>query len=111
LDAPEPTAANADLWATYFRNEWRRWLSPFGGPSIAPVEEVADGTAARVAGLLSLVAAPTIGWMYRSNAPQVTGERSEAEQAADASVQAIEIHDDAEEAPVVSTVEREETAA
>lgn len=111
MDAPEPTAANADLWATYFRNEWGRWLSPFAGPSIAPVDEVAEGAAARVAGLLSLFAAPTIGWMYRNSAPHITSERSEAEQAADASVQAVEIHTEAEDAPVATSAGREESAA
>jgi hypothetical protein len=62
--APEPTIANADLWARYFEREWGRWLEPLGG------REVAEGAGARVAGLISLVAAGPIAWLYSANSPE-----------------------------------------
>jgi hypothetical protein len=61
---PEPTIANADLWASYFEREWGRWLSPLGA------REVAEGAGARMAGFISLVAAGPIAWLYNSNYPQ-----------------------------------------
>lgn len=66
----ESTVANADLWSRYFQNEWSRWLNPLGVPAASPVAQVADGTAARVASLLTLVAAGPIAWLYSSNTPQ-----------------------------------------
>jgi hypothetical protein len=65
------TVANADLWTRYFQDEWNRWLNP-RAESGAPVSQVAEGTAARVAGFLTLVAAGPIAWLYSANAPQVT---------------------------------------
>lgn len=60
----ESTVANADLWTRYFQNEWSRW----GASPHASVSAMAEGTAARVAGFLTLVAAGPIAWMYSSNA-------------------------------------------
>ncbi len=60
----EATVANADLWARYFQDQWSRWLDPFGVLAAAPVSQVAQGTAARVASFLTLVAAGPIAWMY-----------------------------------------------
>lgn len=68
------TVANADLWSRYFQNEWSRWLNP-RGESGTPMSDVAEGTAARVAGFLTLVAAGPIAWLYSANAPQVTQTR------------------------------------
>lgn len=69
------TVANADLWTRYFQNEWSRWLNP-SGQSSTPVSEVAEGTAARVAGFLTLVAAGPIAWLYSANVPQVSHIRA-----------------------------------
>lgn len=76
MSANEPTVANVDLWSKYFQDEWGRWLNPLGVQTPAP--EVAEGTAARVAGFLALVAAGPIAWLYSSNTPNVTPIRAEA---------------------------------
>jgi hypothetical protein len=60
------TIANADLWSRYFQNEWSRWA-----PSDSPMAEIAEGTAARVASFLTLVAAGPIAWLYMANEPKV----------------------------------------
>ncbi len=70
MDPHESTVANADLWARYFEEQWSRWLNPLG-PS-APLSEMAEGTAARIANLLTLVAAAPIAWLYSANAPHVS---------------------------------------
>jgi len=67
----EATVLNADLWSRYFQNQWSSFLNPFGVPAQAPVSEMAEGTAARVAGFLTFVAAGPIAWMYSANAPGV----------------------------------------
>jgi hypothetical protein len=75
------TIANADLWSRYFQNEWARWA-----PSDSPVAEIAEGTAARVASFLTLVAAGPIAWLYAANEPRVakiTGEPAHIEPARD----------------------------
>lgn len=64
----EATIANADLWAHYFREQWGRWLTPFGVPAASPMSQVADGAAARVASFLTLVAAGPIAWLYATSA-------------------------------------------
>lgn len=69
---PEATVANANLWAYYFEQEWRRLLNL---PPSEPVSQIAEGTAARVASFLTFVAAGPIAWMYQANAPRVTGKR------------------------------------
>ena len=66
----DATVANADLWAHYFREQWGRWLSPLGAPAASPVSQVAAGTAARVATLLTLVAAGPIAWLYATSAAE-----------------------------------------
>lgn len=65
------TIANADLWSHYFQKEWSRWGSS------APVAEFAEGTAARVASFLTLVAAGPIAWLYMANEPRVAKIASE----------------------------------
>ena len=77
----EATAANADLWSRYFQNQWTSFFNPFGVPAREPVSEVAEGTAARVASFLTLVAAGPIAWMYASNAPSVTAAIADADEA------------------------------
>ena len=75
------TIANADLWSRYFQNEWSRWA-----PSDSPMAEIAEGTAARVASFLTLVAAGPIAWLYMANEPKVakiTGEPARLEPARD----------------------------
>jgi hypothetical protein len=62
----ESTVANADLWSRYFQEQWSPWLSPFASA------EVAAGTAARVAGFLTFVAAGPIAWLYNANVPNVS---------------------------------------
>ena len=71
MTAPhEATIANADLWTRYFQDEWSRWLAPFGGRADAPVSQMAEGTAARVASFLTLVAAGPIAWLYANAAAE-----------------------------------------
>ena len=67
------TIANADLWSRYFQNEWSRWA-----PQASPMAEIAEGTAARVASFLTLVAAGPIAWLYAANEPKVTKITGEA---------------------------------
>ncbi len=62
-NAQETTIANADLWTRYFQNEWSRWFAP------SESSAVAEGTAASVAGFLTLVAAGPIAWLYNANTP------------------------------------------
>ncbi len=66
----ESTIANADLWTRYFQNEWSRWLAPADSTASA----MAEGTGARVASFLTLVAAGPIAWLYNANAPSATPE-------------------------------------
>lgn len=66
MEAPDATTANADLWFRYLQDRSRSWLIPFG-----TVPEVVEGTAASVAGLLTMVAAGPIAWLYNSNVPHV----------------------------------------
>jgi len=66
----EATIANADLWARYFQEQWSSWLAPFGGRADAPVAQMAEGTAARVASFLTLVAAGPIAWLYATSAAE-----------------------------------------
>ena len=73
MTAQEPTIANADLWTKYFRDQWSPWL---GQSSAESASAVAAGTAARVAGFLTLVAAGPIAWLYNSNEPEATGVRT-----------------------------------
>ncbi len=61
------TIANADLWSKYFQDEWSRFLNPFGQPAGSPVNQIAEGTGARVASFLTFVAAGPIAWLYASN--------------------------------------------
>ena len=63
----EATVANADLWTAYFRDQWSRWLAPFGSPAAS---QMAEGTAARVASFLTLVAAGPIAWLYATSAAE-----------------------------------------
>lgn len=69
MNPHESTAANADIWARYFEQQWTRWLPPLGERS--PVSEIVDGTAANVASWLTLVAAAPIAWLFNTNAPAV----------------------------------------
>lgn len=80
METHDSTVANADLWSRYFQNEWSRWLDPFGLATTAP-NPLAEATAARVAGFLTLVAAGPIAWLYQSNAAgptQITGDDRDA---------------------------------
>lgn len=74
VNPPETTVANADLWTKYFRQEWERWLPPRTAQE-SPLAAVAESTAAQVAGLLTLVAAGPIAWLYSANAAQLGIER------------------------------------
>ena len=78
----DATIANADIWTRYFQQQWSAWLNPLGVRAASPVAEVAEGTAARIATFLTLVAAGPIAWMYSANALRVTqvvgdGQRAE----------------------------------
>jgi hypothetical protein len=67
----ETTIANADLWSKYFQDQWSRWLNPLGLPA---ANALADGTGARVAGFLALVAAGPIAWLYATQANETEAE-------------------------------------
>ena len=69
MNPHESTAANADIWARYFEQQWTRWLPPLGQSS--PVSEIVDGTAANVASWLTLVAAAPTAWLFSTNAAAV----------------------------------------
>ena len=60
----ESTIANADLWSKYFQDQWSPWLRRRDDP----VAQVAAGTGARVANLLTLFAAGPVAWLYSNNA-------------------------------------------
>jgi hypothetical protein len=60
----ESTIANADLWSKYFQDQWSPWI----GRRDDPVAQVAAGTGARVANLLTLVAAGPVAWLYANSA-------------------------------------------
>ena len=62
---PEPTVQTADMWAKYFEEQWRPWLAPLGPRT--PLSQLAEGTAARVAGFLAVVVGGPIAWLYASN--------------------------------------------
>jgi hypothetical protein len=66
----DSTIANADLWNRYFQRQWSPWMT--SGRHDDPIAQVAAGAGARVANLLTLVAAGPIAWLYASNAPNVT---------------------------------------
>ena len=66
----EATIANADLWAHYFRERWGRWLAPLGSRNDSPASQLVEGTAARVASFLTLVAAGPIAWLYATSAAE-----------------------------------------
>lgn len=70
--APDPAVANAELWAKFFQDQWKALLNPFGVQTPSPVAQLAEGTAARVSGFLSLLAAGPIAWLFEANAPQVS---------------------------------------
>ena len=74
MDTQELTIKNTDLWTKYYQDQWSRMLNPFG----LPVPELAEGTAARVAGFLTIVAAGPIAWLYNTKEPQTTGAEDEA---------------------------------
>ena len=69
MTAEQTTVANADLWTKYFQDQWSAWPSP--------ASAVAEGTAARVAGFLTLVAAGPIAWLCNTNTSNVTPLREE----------------------------------
>lgn len=74
MSAPPPDAAvaNADLWNKFFQDQWKAFLNPLGVETPAPVAQFAEGTAARVSGFLSMLAAGPIAWLFEANAPQVS---------------------------------------
>ncbi len=77
----QTTIANADLWSHYFAREWRRWLDPLGLSTPAR-RQLAQGTGARIAGLLSLTATGPLAWLYGGNyepVAQIVGNESHAE--------------------------------
>ena len=90
MNAQEATLANADLWTAYFQQEWSRWLNPFGLGAQSPVSGLAEGTAARVAGFLTLVAAGPIARMFSSNAFAPVAR----EETAPALIQQDEVHEE-----------------
>lgn len=63
-NAQQSTIANADLWSKYFQDQWSPWI----GRKDDPIAQVAAGTGARVANLLTLVAAGPVAWLYANSA-------------------------------------------
>ena len=76
MDARDATANNADLWAHYLREQWRRFLDPFGLADAAAADAagrtLADVAAANVSSMLNALMGPAVGRMYRSNAAEVS---------------------------------------
>lgn len=73
------TIANADLWSKYFQDEWSRFLNPLGVSQQSPVNQIAEGTGARIASFLTLVAAGPIAWLYASNESRTVAVSGEPE--------------------------------
>ena len=93
MNPQETTTRNADIWSRYFQDEWSRWMPNAN----SPLAQVADGTAARVAGFLSLVAAGPIAWLYASNEPQVMKMTPADETAPEGSLHFVEHMESVEE--------------
>jgi hypothetical protein len=66
----DPTIANTAIWSHYLTEQWGRWLAPLGGRADAPASQIVEGTAARVASFLTLVAAGPIAWLYATSAAE-----------------------------------------
>lgn len=66
MDAPDPVAANADLWSTYIYQQWRPLLDLFGG------RQTADALGARIAEAHAGAVQPAIDDMYADNASNVS---------------------------------------
>ena len=66
----EATIANAALWSHFLHEQWGRWLAPLGSQAEAPGTQIVEGTAARVASFLTLVAAGPIAWLYATSAAE-----------------------------------------
>jgi len=76
-EIPEPPLPRREH-ARHTAGERKEPRPVVGLGSGAPVTEIAEGTAARVAGFLTLVAAGPIAWLYTSNIAQ-TGNTAEPE--------------------------------
>ena len=76
MDQQETTIRNADLWSRYFADQWGRWLDPLG--TSAPVAEIAEGSGARMANLLTAFASGPIAWLYRANASALAQDARES---------------------------------
>lgn len=69
-----PTAANADLWAAYFRPQWRAWFE-FAGMGRAAddmARAASEAAGATVAAIVSAWIGPPVDRLYADNAPAVT---------------------------------------
>jgi hypothetical protein len=64
--APDPTRANAALWAHYIEQQWGAALTPVGGALASGLMGMA------IANAYALVWGEFIGELFSSNAPQVT---------------------------------------
>ena len=84
MDARDATANNADLWAQYFRQQWRLFLDPFGLASPQLTESAAstlvDAAAASVSGALTALIAPPIGQMCHEATVEVDAALDEADE-------------------------------
>lgn len=67
MTTQDSTVANADLWSKYFEDQWRGWLTPLAGPEAA---RVAAANGARIANVLTMVAAGPVAWLYASSTPK-----------------------------------------
>ena len=76
MDARDTTANNADLWSHYLREEWNRFLDPFGlaNPSTvdATARMIAEVAAANIATVLTALMALPVARMYEANDADTT---------------------------------------
>jgi hypothetical protein len=66
----DPTIANTAIWSHYLQEQWGRWLAPPGSRAGTPGSQIIEGTAARVASFLTLMAAGPIAWLYATSAAE-----------------------------------------
>ncbi len=72
MHEPNPTVANAELWAAYFEGLLPQHLS--AGPA-EDWQPFLDGAAARLATGIGLLLGGPIAWLYHSNRHSTLSER------------------------------------
>jgi hypothetical protein len=90
MKTPEPTIANADIWAKYYRDQW-------GAAPGSPAAQIAEGTAARVANFLTMVALGPIALLSGSTYAPVRSVTTAERQAEEAAAHAEDLLDTVED--------------